>query len=172
MSFDEESFIELLSSRFEYSIYRTEKFRNEITFYVKKSKFLPFCKSVYKEFGFTYLVDITAVDYLSDKSRRYEIVYVLHRFGEDYNDNFRIRIKVELKDDDSIDTVTNIWSGANWLEREVYDMFGIRFIGHPDLRRILMPEDYPTYPLRKDFDVRDRTASQECYERELKGGKD
>jgi NADH-quinone oxidoreductase subunit C len=64
-------------------------------------------------------------------------------------------------------SVVPVWSGADWLEREVYDMFGIEFVGHPDLRRILMPEDYEPFPLRKDFDVRDREASKRCFERAL-----
>jgi len=171
MSPDTEAFINSLESRFEYSINKTEKFRDEVTFYIKKDKFLPFCKSLYKDFSFTYLIDVTAVDYLKYKTPRYEVVYILHRFGDDYWQNIRIRVKVELKDDDlNIASVTGIWSGANWLEREVYDMFGIKFTGHPDLRRILMPEDYPLYPLRKDFDVRDRKASKECFENELEKG--
>jgi NADH-quinone oxidoreductase subunit C len=171
MNFETEAFINSITSHFEYSIYKSDEFRDEVTFYVKKDKFLPFCKSLYSKFGFKYLVDITAVDYLQYKTPRYEMVYIFHRFGENYNENIRIRVKVELKDNDNeIDTVTKIWSGADWLEREVYDMFGIKFTGHPDLRRILMPEDYPLYPLRKDFDVRDRKASKECFERELKEG--
>lgn len=166
-----ETIINSLESRFEYSVYKIDKFRDEVTFYVKRDKFLPLCKSLYRDYGFTYLVDITAVDYLRYKTPRYEVVYLIHSFGEKYDRNIRLRIKVELKNNDTtIETVTGIWKGADWLEREVYDMFGIKFAGHPDMRRILMPEDYPLHPLRKDFDVRDRKASKECFEKELKEG--
>lgn len=171
MSLDIETLINNIKSRFEYSIYKTESFCNEFTFYVKKDKLLPFCKSFKKEFKFEYLVDLTAVDYLEVKTPRYEVVYLFHRFGDEYDENLRIRVKVTLEDGDTdIDSITPIWSGANWLEREVFDMFGIKFIGHPDLRRILMPEDYPLYPLRKDFDVRDREPSKKCFEKALKEG--
>jgi NADH:ubiquinone oxidoreductase subunit C len=82
-----------------------------------------------------------------------------------------LRLKAEVDGENpKIDSVTHIWSGADWLEREVYDMFGIVFTGHPDLRRILMPEDYEPFPLRKDFDVRNREASKRSFERALREG--
>jgi NADH-quinone oxidoreductase subunit C len=100
------------------------------------------------ELQFTMLVDLTAVDYLGmDREPRFNVVYNLLSFAN----NNRITIKVEVPEDDAVvPSVTPDWPTADWLEREVYDMMGIRFSGHPDLRRILMPHDWQTYPQRKD----------------------
>ena len=147
------------------------EFRGEISFTIKAESIIECCSLLKNSLGFTYLVDVTIVDYLAVKFPRYEVVYLLHRFGENYEENLRIRLKVALEQDNTaIDSVTSVWSGANWLEREAYDMFGITFSGHPDLRRILMPEDYEQFPLRKDFDVRDRESSKRCFERALDEG--
>lgn len=146
-------------------------FRGETTFAVKAESIVECCSAMKDELGFTYLVDVTVVDYLTVKFPRYEIVYLLHRFGGDWEENLRIRLKAAIEQDDpAIDSVTAVWSGANWLEREAYDMFGITFRGHPDPRRILMPEDYDEFPLRKDFNVRDRESSKRCFERALDEG--
>lgn len=146
-------------------------FREETTFTVKAESIVECCSLLKNTLGFTYLVDVTVVDYLTVKFPRYEVVYLLHRFGENYEDNLKIRLKAALEQDNpAIDSVTSVWSGANWLEREAYDMFGITFRGHPDPRRILMPEDYDEFPLRKDFDVRDRESSKRSFERALDEG--
>jgi NADH-quinone oxidoreductase subunit C len=108
---------------------------------------------------FNYLVDVTAVEY-RDRERPLEVVYFL-RSLERRTD---IRIKVELNPDDElvVDSVYHLWHGADWLEREVFDMFGITFRGHPDLRRILMWETYAEgYPLRKSFPLRGRFSRAE-----------
>lgn len=105
--------------------------------------------------GFDYLVDITCVDYLNyrDATDRFGLVYLLTNVAE----NDRITIRVFLNEPDlTIPSVVPLWEGANWMEREVYDMFGIVFEGHPDLRRILMPEQFTAYPLRKDYPLRGR----------------
>ncbi len=101
---------------------------------------------------FNFLVDITAVDYLGRKPR-YEIVYHLLSLSH----RRRLRIKVRVEDGQpSVDTITPLYGSANWLEREVWDMFGIRFNGHPDLRRILMYDEFQGHPLRKDYPIRKR----------------
>ncbi len=102
------------------------------------------------EAAFDMLSDICSVDYPEDEDR-FEIIYLFKSLPH----NHRLRVKVRVPEENPIlPTLTSIWSGANFLEREVYDMMGIRFAGHPDLRRILMPEDYDEgYPLRKDFPV-------------------
>jgi NADH-quinone oxidoreductase subunit C/D len=102
------------------------------------------------ESGFDMLTDVCSVDYPEDVER-FEVIYLLKSLGH----NHRLRLKVRVAEDNPIvPTVTSVWKGANFLEREVYDMMGIRFEGHPDLRRILMPDDYEEgYPLRKDFPV-------------------
>ena len=121
------------------------------------------------EDGFTFLADITAIDHF-EASPRFEVIYhVYHLEAHTY-----IRIGVACEDDDepSVPSVVEMWAGANWHEREVYDMFGITFDGHPDMRRILMWDEYPYFPLRKEFplaghevelpaaDVRERTGTK------------
>ena len=163
--------IEQLNSRLESYIESTSEFRGENTYIVAPENVVEILKILKDELEFLYLVDLTAVDYLGIKTPRFEIVYYLHRFGEDYDDNIRIRIKTKITEENpSIDSVTSLWTGADWLEREVYDMFGIVFKGHPDLRRILMPEDYEEYPLRKDFDVRNREPSKKSFKKALREG--
>jgi NADH-quinone oxidoreductase subunit C len=105
--------------------------------------------------SFDMCIDVTAIDWLDKKDKRFEVVYFL------YSNKFksRVRIKTEIDENDcTCPTLTNVWASANWYERETYDMYGIKFIGHPDLRRFYMPEDYvnpetgePIHPLRKDF---------------------
>ncbi len=163
--------IERLTAKFPDTILDSSEFRGEHTLIIKHDSIRAICSYMKQELGFTFLADLTAVDYLEVKSPRYEVVYHVHRFGEDYEDNTRLRLKVPLEESSAvIDSVTPLWIGADWLEREVYDMFGIEFTDHPDLRRILMPEDYEPYPLRKDFDVRDREASKESFTKALKEG--
>ena len=173
MSFDVEQAVSLLQNEFPQDITNIHEYRNETTLVVPKESIHKICNYLKYSLDFTFLADLTAVDYLEVKSPRYEVVYHIHRFGPDCEENIRIRLKAELTDDDpKIDSIASIWSSADWLEREVYDMFGIEFAGHPDLRRILMPEDYKPYPLRKDFDVRNREASKESFEKALEDGVD
>lgn len=99
---------------------------------------------------FDLLVDITCVDYLNyrDARDRFGLVYLLANSVT----NCRLTIRVMLNEPElAIPTVVSLWEGANWLEREVWDMFGIAFTGHPDLRRILLPEEFSAHPLRKDY---------------------
>jgi NADH-quinone oxidoreductase subunit C len=98
--------------------------------------------------GFDYCVDVTAVHH-PKKDEPFEIVYILYSFPK----NERLRVKTSIKDGESIATLSDIWPTANWLEREVFDMFGIEFAGHPDPRRILLPEDWKGHPLRKDYPI-------------------
>ncbi|MFM7243049.1 MAG: NADH-quinone oxidoreductase subunit C [Planctomycetaceae bacterium] len=108
-----------------------------------------------KEHGFDLLVDVTCVDYLDDRDakHRYGLVYLL----ASTTTNQRLTIRVFVDDPDpTVRTVVPLWAAANWLEREVWDMFGIRFAGHPDLRRLLMPEEFAAHPLRKDYPLQGR----------------
>ncbi len=173
MSVDLEPVIDSLKNEFPQDILNIKEYRGETTLFVSKEQIFKICAYLKDELNFTFLADLTAVDYLEVKSPRYEVVYHIHRFGPECEENIRIRVKAELSEDDiKIDSVTPIWSGADWLEREVYDMFGIVFTGHPDLRRILMPEDYGPFPLRKDFDVRNREPSKRSFEKALEEGAD
>ena len=105
--------------------------------------------------GFDLLVDVTCVDYLEYRGarRRYGLVYLLASTLT----NQRLTVRVFLDDPEpAVRSVVPIWPAANWLEREVWDMFGIRFIGHPDLRRLMMPEEFTAHPLRKDYPLQGR----------------
>jgi NADH-quinone oxidoreductase subunit C len=100
------------------------------------------------EADFDYLVDITAVDW-PKRPDRFDLVYIVYSFSR----NERVRIKTAIPDGFKPGTAVDVHLTANWLEREVFDMFGIEFAGHPDLRRILMPEEWQGYPLRKDYSI-------------------
>jgi len=103
-----------------------------------------------KEHGLNFLVDISSVDHLGDEPR-YEVVYELAGLGG-ANDQTHLRLKTRVSEDDpNLDSIVPVFQGADWHEREIFDMMGIRFNGHPDLRRILMWEGYPFHPLQKDF---------------------
>lgn len=168
MSFDLQTAIDSIRNKFSEAVQDIKIFRGETTLIIKKEKIKDVCYHLKNDFEFKFIADITAVDYLEVKTTRFEVVYLLHRFGPDFDENVRIRLKVEVPEEyPKVDSVTPVWSGANWLEREVYDMFGIEFVAHPDLRRILMPEDYEPFPLRKDFDVRNREPSKQSFRREL-----
>jgi len=97
---------------------------------------------------FDYCVDITAVHY-PKREKPFDVVWILYSHPR----NERVRVKTQIADGASISSSVSIWPGANWLEREVYDMFGIKFDGHPDLKRILLPEDWKGHPLRKDYGI-------------------
>jgi len=108
---------------------------------------------------YNYLVDVTAVEF-RDRERPLEVVYFLRSLTR--RADVRIKVELQATDDLAVDSVWSLWHGADWLEREVYDMFGITFRGHPDLRRILMWETYAEgYPLRKSFPLRGRFSRAE-----------
>lgn len=96
---------------------------------------------------FDYLSDLTAADWPARTDQRFDVIYCLYSTQT----RQRLRLKVRAADGQAVPTVTGVWTAANWLEREVFDMFGIRFAGHPDLRRILMPDDWQGHPQRKDY---------------------
>ena len=108
---------------------------------------------------YDYLVDVTAVEY-RDRERTLEVVYFLRSLER--RADLRVKVELDPRGDLAVDSVTPLWAGANWLEREVYDMCGVAFRGHPDLRRILMWETYAEgFPLRKDFPLRGRFSRAE-----------
>lgn len=107
--------------------------------------------------GFAMLVELGGVDYLGYPGRsrpRYEIVYIV--LNLDTTERLIVRAALADSPSPEIASVVSLWPGANWMEREVYDMYGVRFLGHPDLRRILMPEEFTAFPLRKDYPLRGR----------------
>jgi NADH-quinone oxidoreductase subunit C len=114
---------------------------------------------------YDYLVDVTAVEF-RDRERPLEVVYFLRSLAR--RADLRVKVELDPRGDLTVESVTPLWAGANWLEREVFDMFGVSFRGHPDLRRILMWETYSEgYPLRKDFPLRGRFSRAEQVRRAL-----
>jgi NADH-quinone oxidoreductase subunit C len=109
---------------------------------------IPVLEYLKLEQDFDYLVDVTAVDY-PKRAERFDLVYILYSFAR----NERIRIKTRIPEGYRPESAVSVHLTANWLEREVYDMFGIEFANHPDLRRILMPDDWQGHPLRKDYSI-------------------
>jgi NADH-quinone oxidoreductase subunit C len=124
------------------------EFRGELTLKVADvQRIAEVCAFAKAELGFDYLVDITSLDNYGDDPR-FTLVYHLYGYGH----HCYLRLKADVGEEQSeAPTVTTVWRTANWHEREIYDMMGIRFRGHPDLRRILMWDGYPYFPLRKDF---------------------
>ena len=124
------------------------EFRGELTLKLADAeKIVEVCAFAKKELGFDYLVDISSVDNYGEDPR-WTIVYELSQLAG----NVHLRLKTDVSEDKSeLPTITGVWRTADWHEREIYDMMGVRFRGHPDLRRILMWEGYPYFPLRKDF---------------------
>jgi len=122
--------------------------RGEITIVLKDAeRIVEVCEHAKKSLGFDYLVDISSIDNYGEDPR-WTIVY--HLYG--YGNRAHLRLKTHVSEEKSeLPTVTGVWRTADWHEREIFDMMGIRFRGHPDLRRILMWEGYPYFPLRKDF---------------------
>lgn len=131
------------------------EFRGQTRVVVEQSQCFDAFRCLKNEFGFDMLVDVTCVDYLNfrDAKDRFGLVYVLANTAS----NLRLTVRVMLNEPDlTVPSVTPLWEGANWMEREVWDMFGIRFAGHPDLRRILLPEEFAAHPLRKDYPLQGR----------------
>lgn len=124
-------------------------FRGELTISFEKSFINPVCKFLKSdsELEFLFCTDITAIDWATRKNR-FTVVYNIYST----KNNFRLRVKANVDESDCIiDSVTSVWKSANWQERETYDMYGIKFNNHPDLRRMYMPEEFEYHPLRKDF---------------------
>jgi NADH-quinone oxidoreductase subunit C len=139
----------------------TSEFRGDTRVVVPREKLLEAMRLLKEVRGFDLLVDVTCVDYLNyrfsedkrDAVDRFGLVYLL----ANTDTNERLTVRVFLNEPElSVPSLVPVWAGANWFEREVFDMFGIRFDGHPDLRRILMPEEFTAFPLRKDYPLQGR----------------
>ena len=130
------------------AIQSARSYAGDLTFQVRLDAIAQVAASLKDRHKFTYLIDVCGVDY-PKREPRFDVVYHLHSFDA----NRRIRLKVSTDEATPVPTVCGIWRAANWCEREAYDMFGIRFEGHPDLTRILLWEGFNGYPLRKDFPV-------------------
>ena len=144
---------ELLQEKFPEEVVEVAEFRGETTITVKPGRIVDICQALRDspQTSFKYLSMIAGMDYLP-RSPRFGVVYNLYS----HRNRNRVTLKALLLDDAGpvIDSVVPVWSTANWHEREAYDLLGIRFRGHPDLRRILMPSDWVGHPLRKDYPLR------------------
>src|SRR6266487_5547178 len=123
------------------------EFRSETTYTISPGDLHEIAKFCRDELSFDYLIDITSIDNFGEEPR-FEIVYELYSMPSAVYVRLKLHVSEEMG---AVDTVSDIWSTADWHEREIYDMMGIRFNNHPDLRRILMWDGYPFFPLRKDF---------------------
>lgn len=144
--------VQKLREAFPDAILEVKVFRNEVTVVVRREAIVKVCRFLRHdpELQYDFLSDLTAVDRLKlGSDPRFEVVYHLYSVSR----KWRVRLKVRVEEGEAVPSVTSVWEGANWYEREVYDLFGIPFEGHPDLRRIIMPEEFEGHPLRKDFPV-------------------
>jgi NADH-quinone oxidoreductase subunit C len=137
--------MERLEYKFPKAVESMETRLGETTVVLKKEFLRPVCRYLKKEEGFDYLSDLTGLDLGILAEPRYAVVYHLYSL----EDHRWLRLKV--KTSDAVDSVTSVWKGADWFEREVYDLLGIVFNRHPGLTRIYMPDDFVGHPLRKDF---------------------
>jgi NADH-quinone oxidoreductase subunit C len=136
-----------LKGEFSGSILDVVEFRGETTVIVKKEDIVAICSFLKDKAGYNFLTDLCGVDYLG-KSPRFMVVYQLYNIAT----HERLRLKVPVEESDpTVDTVSGVWGTANWHERECWDLMGISFNNHPDLRRILLPADWQGHPLRKDY---------------------
>ena len=139
--------IESLDKSFKEKLQNKTEFRGETSYTISANDLRDIAKFCREDLSFDYLLDITSIDNFGEEPR-FEIVYHLYSMPNAVH----LQLKLKLSEEPGeVDTVSDIWPTANWHEREIYDMMGIKFIGHPDLRRILMWDGYPFFPLRKDF---------------------
>ena len=150
---EEKTFIEQLKERFGGKVKDALEISGETILIIEREYLLSLMTALRDQpFEFNMLLDVTCVDYLGQEPR-FEMVYHLFSLPR----TRRLRIKVRLSPEDlTVESLTSLWKNANWLEREVYDMFGVQFSGHPDLRRLLTYEEFEGYPLRKEYPLRKR----------------
>ena len=146
-----ESAVEKLQAQFPDIFFEVRRFRDEVTVYVPRERIVDVCRFCKNgpDMGYDYLSDLTGNDW-PDRDPRFEVIYQLYSMQ-----HFTyLRLKVRVPEDDlTVPSVTSVWRTANWHERETFDLFGIRFEGHPDLRRILLSEDWEGHPLRQTEEI-------------------
>lgn len=140
--------IRALQEQLPNAIQDTKFDREELTLTLARESIIPACRVV-QSAGYNFLVDVTCVDWYPNQPR-FQITY--HLLSQTLKQRIRLKVLVD-EGDASVDSITPVWPAANFYEREVFDLFGVRFGGHPNLRRILMPDDFQGNPLRKDFPV-------------------
>ena len=144
-----EKVLQRLKTKFPDAILEAAEFRGELTVVILKERIVEVCKFLKEdsELRFDFLADLCGID-MKTPSRRFGVIYNMYS----YMNKYRLRVKTFAEEEHpKVQTVTGIWETANWHERETFDMFGIIFEGHPDLRRMYMPDEFEYHPLRKDF---------------------
>lgn len=141
--------VQKLKAKFAGAVLEASEFIGQLSIRVEPDRIVEICNFLRDNADekYNYLSDLTCVHYPLGPGRPLEVVYNLFSISR----NERVRLKAGLAEGQSIDSVTDVWPAANWMEREVYDLFGVTFKNHPDLRRILLPPDWEGYPLRKDY---------------------
>lgn len=150
MSITATSTVELVREQFPEAVVETVEFRNEQTIILLPERLVEVCAYLQKKLHYDFLSSVTAVDW-PERVPRFDVVY--HLISLQHRSALRLKVYVgqQREAHPALPTVVGVWLSANWYEREVYDLFGLTFTGHPDLRRILMPHDWTTHPLRKDY---------------------
>jgi len=141
--------VKKLKAKFDGAVLEAVEFIGQVSIRIEPSRIVEVCNFLRDDGDtkFNYLSDLTCVHYPMSPERPLEIVYNLYSISR----NERVRLKVAIAEGASVDSVTDVWPSANWMEREVYDLFGVSFRNHPDMRRILLPPDWEGHPLRKDY---------------------
>src|SRR5215469_6789434 len=142
--------VTLVKEKFPLAVVETVEFRDEQTIILQPASLLSVCAYLQKSLRYNFLSTITAVDW-PERTPRFDVVYQLLSLANQCVLRLKVRVGNKGEEHPEVPSVCGLWPGANWYEREVYDLFGIRFVDHPDLRRILMPPDWTTHPLRKDY---------------------
>jgi NADH-quinone oxidoreductase subunit C len=143
--------LEKLQAQFPDTFFEARRFRNELTIYIPAEQIVEVCTFLRddEELRFNYLSDLTGNDW-PDRDPRFEVIY--HLYSMEHFKRLRLKVRV-VEEEPKVPSVTGVWSTANWHERETFDMFGIVFENHPDLRRILMPVEWEGHPLRQDEEI-------------------
>jgi NADH-quinone oxidoreductase subunit C len=141
--------VKRLRAKFDGGVIDAMEFLGQLSIQIDPSRIVEVCDALKRDADtpFNYLSDLTCVHYPDDKDAPLEVIYNLYSIPT----NERVRLKVAVNETDGVDSVTSVWPSADWPEREVYDLFGVKFRNHPDLRRILLPPDWEGHPLRKDY---------------------
>jgi len=145
--------VQVIAERFPAAVISSHAWRGDDTVVLEREYLVEVCRFLKHdpEMAFNLPVDVCGVDYLGHREPRFEVVYHLYSVTHRH----RVRLKVQVPEDDcEVPSVISVWRGVDWFEREAWDMYGVRFAGHPDLRRILMYEEFEGHPLRKDYPQR------------------
>ncbi|GCE26555.1 hypothetical protein KDA_20390 [Dictyobacter alpinus] len=144
------STVEMVQTRFPQAIVEVVEFRDEQTIILKPESLVAVCAYLQKDLAYNFLETVTAIDW-PERVPRFDVVYHLLSLPNQCFMRLKVQVGQRREDRPALPSVSDIWPGANWYEREVFDLFGITFTNHPDLRRLLMPPDWTTFPLRKDY---------------------